>query len=748
MSDLHARLMRHYLESKQLLSAQRMEMLVDAEFYDGNQYSREELEILRNRGQSPLVVNKIKPAVDWVLGTQRRTRVDWKVLARRKDETKSAETKTALLKYINDSNDADQAQSRAFREAVIVGLGWLEEGVRSDDTEEPIYYRSESWRNMWHDPLSIEDDLSDARYVIRVKHLDHDVATALWPNAADILHRATNTFRGIEDELDDSIYPLQHVGGMDYQMPASLLHYANASPTEVAPHRQRVKILEVWYKQPTTKKVLRGNGGLNGLGFNPEQHQSSVDNGVYSLYDSTVNETRLCIMTDFAILNDTPSPYAHNRFPFTPVWCYRSEGRLRYAYGIVRNIRGVQEDLNKRMSKSLHILSTRQIVADVDAATDWYEIADQAANPAGIILLDGTKNAKFEMRTDNALAGQHIDLMNLDAKHIQDVSGITDENLGRDSNALSGKAVTARQEQGNIVTTEIFDRFRAALKTSGEKMLSLIEQFMSEERMIRITGDRGQADYISINEPVFDPQTGAWVIQNDMVATKADFIIDQVDFRATQRAAMMDDLMAMMQKMPPEIALNMLDLVIDSSDMPGREELVARIRKLNGQTDPNSEQTPEDANNQQAIQQRQQAQQALEQQKAELEIELLKAQVKRTNAEAIGKNVDSAYAAMEAGQIAAAMPEVAPLGDGILQSSGWQDANGAPVMPSQSDSQPTAQPAAPHPEIRKNTHPEFPGRIPPYDHALNPHLTSTPQAPSPTGMRAGIETPQNDGVHV
>ncbi len=51
-------------------------MALDQDFYDNLQWDPEDAATLRDRGQMPLVYNEVAPMVDWVIGTERRTRVD------------------------------------------------------------------------------------------------------------------------------------------------------------------------------------------------------------------------------------------------------------------------------------------------------------------------------------------------------------------------------------------------------------------------------------------------------------------------------------------------------------------------------------------------------------------------------------------------------------------------------------------------------------------------------------------------
>ena len=148
--------------------------------------------------------------------------------------------------------------------------------------------------------------------------------------------------------------------------------------------------------------------------------------------------------------------------------------------------------------------------------------------------------------------------------------------------------------------------------------------------------------------------------------------------------------------------------------MPGRDEIVARIRKLNGQEDPNAEETPEMAAKKQAKDQADQQAQAMQQQRAQLEIDELQAKIDKLRAEAVSKNVEGLYSGMTAANLAATVPGILPIADGLLLSSGFKDANGAPLAPQPQESMPVAA-------IPGNTNPVTPP---------NPDL----------GLNAGIET--------
>ncbi len=177
--------------------------------------------------------------------------------------------------------------------------------------------------------------------------------------------------------------------------------------------------------------------------------------------------------------------------------------------------------------------------------------------------------------------------------NIYEMSGVTRENTGQDSNAISGRAILAKQQQGAVTTAELFDNFRLAIQQSGEKALSNVEQFMPDEKAFRILGPDGAAKFVRVNSPRFNPLTGAVVFENDITASSADFIVDQMDYHETVRMAMAESMFESMRNLPPEVQLQLLDMAIELTDLPNKALMVARIRQLNGMPAPGQEKDPQ-----------------------------------------------------------------------------------------------------------------------------------------------------------
>lgn len=596
----HHQLMAYYVQELDRQAENRTERAHDDDFYDNLQWEADDIAALNDRGQKALVYNVISASVDWVTNTEKRAKSDFKVLPRRAEEAEPAVRKTELLKYLSDANYLPHSRSRAFEDAVLSGLGWLEDGITEDNDGEPLYSGYVDWREMLHDSRAKDFKLDDARFIIRSKWVDLDYAIGMFPKRAGLLGRSA-------DEADNSIGITSH--GDDAMDSAELdSHGYNTLSSEYLHGytRRRVRLIEAWLRIPVKGKKLKG-GPFNGEIYDglSRGHRRSVESGEAEIIERIVPRMHVAIFTPAGMLWFSESPYRHNKFPYTPIWGKRRR-RDGQPYGMVRGLKGIQEDINKRASKALHILSTNKVVMDDDALppeTDIETFREEVARPDGIIIKK--RGSELRLETDRELSQYQLQLMERSIAMIQQSSGVTDELLGRKTNASSGIAIQRRQDQGSMATAHFFENLRLSSQLQGEKQLANIEQFVSEEKAFRITNSRGKAEYIKVNDGL---------PENDIIRSKADYVISDADWHASMRQAEVDALLDVVGKIGnPQIMLMVLDLLVENMDLKNRDELVKRIRSMSGMKDPDGDEqeaTPEEqakvaaANEQAAIQKR------------------------------------------------------------------------------------------------------------------------------------------------
>lgn len=666
MMALHSRLLGYYTSELDRQFQNRVERAEDDDYYDNKQWAEEDALVVENRGQKAIVYNVIAASVDWITNTEKRARADFKVLPRRKDDAKPAMRKTELLKYLSDANHTPHHRSRAFEDGVKSGLGWVEDGVDEDSENEPLYSRYVSWREMLHDSRCQQFDIEDSRFLFRSKWIDLDILLAMFRKRQRVLQesaRHAETFLGADAYGDDA---------MDASEQENEYAARTGSDIITGYYRQRVRTIEGWIRIPVDTIRLKG-GSFSGEIYDPHSpgHEWSLaeEKGARKV-SKTAMRMHVAIFTPVGMLWFSESPYRHNRFPFTPVWGKR-RGSDGQPYGLVRGLKGMQDDINKRASKALYILSTNKIIMDEDALPkdmDLEDFRDEAARPDAILLKKKGSSMQFNLETQ--LSQYQLEMMSRSIQLIQQSSGVTDELLGRKTNAVSGKAIQSRQDQGSMATGHFFSNQRLSTTLQGEKQLANVEQFMTEEKAFRITNQRGVAEFVEVNNGL---------PENDIVRSKADFVISDADWHATLRQANVEALIDMIGKINnPQITLMTLDLVIESMDLAMRDELVKRIRKMTGQKDPDAADEPptpeEEAAAAQAQEQQQLQLRGVNAEIAEKEAKAAKllAEVDTAKAKLASINVGTQQQAMDVGALSlAAPPAAAHVADLVLAEAGY-----------------------------------------------------------------------------
>lgn len=679
VQERHDKRRAWFLAEASRQSANRAMMARSESFYDGNQYEFEDAEELRDRGQPVVVYNEVKPTIDWLIGTERKTRVDFLVVA--DDEGEEADNdallKTKLLKYLDETNRASFERSYAAEDAFKAGIGWIEVGLRGDKNGTPIYLGAESWRNILWDSMATKRDLSDARYLFRIKVVDLDVAIALFPEKKDKLEACAQN--GDDAEILRNWLGTGLIAGLDaFSSTDDKLDYLTAKPVDMFNTRERVLLLECWSREPFHNK----------------------EPGPFGIADPMTWRIMCSIMTEKDTLIESWSPFKHDRFPFIPYWAYRNK-RTGLPYSPICQLMGPQEALNHRMSRSLYEASANQLLMEEDAfnpeVMDIDEIRAELDDPHGtaVFARGALAGGKVRDRDNNQSAQFQLNLAQYDQAAIRQMSGVTSENRGLDTNATSGRAVLAKQEQGSLITMELFDNLLFARQMEGEMALSLSEQFITQPMTVRTSGDSGKREYTRINDPQPD---GTYL--NDITQRQAHFTVGEQAWKQSFAEAAFEQLMQVMTQLAsaaPQIVVNLLDVIFEMHpNLPRKQAILKRIRSVNGQADDTGKMTPEQQAEMQQKQQMANAQ--FEAQMAQLQATIREAQAKgeKLEADAMAKRLEGLYLSAQAAQVLAMAPQITPVADELLKSVGFKDMNGQGVI-DPAAAPPVPQPAQPEP---------------------------------------------------
>lgn len=672
--ELHRTLMGHWHNARTQQAENRLDMARDESYDDGDQWHLQDATTLLRRGQAPLVFNLIKESMAWISGVEKHSRTEGKVVPRGPEDVEPAFLKQHLLKFVSDINKEPFEISTSFDECIRGGLSWVDVGIRSDPFDEPLFIRHESWRNVWYDHLDPTFNCGRSRFLFRAKWLDLDVAEAMFPGRMAVIQAKTdiqNEYNYVDDEfyLSDTYRGANDRGDFNSQFAHS--QYMDPFQNNLFNDRRRSRVVEAWYRVPAHARYMFARDPqaqrFNRTQFDQgnDMHAYMAKHGTVTLHDAVMMQMRLVFLTEGGLLTQPATPYKHDRFPLVPLWCFRRK-KDGNPYGYIRNMIDPQEDLNKRRSKMLFLLSTRGAIMENGAVANKQELRRELSRPDLIVEVQGQR--RFELIDDRQMSGEHAKLVAQDEEFIRRAAGVTPENLGHPSNAISGKAIEARQGQGSLTTATAFDSLSYAKQQIGEIKLALVDQFYTDEKTVRILGDDDKVKFLELNKQEQDQQ-GQPLIRNPIHNTQTDFIIGSQEHRESVRMAVFSTLTDLLTRLPPEVIMAYLPQLMELVDVPGKERMIAIARQLSGQEDPAEMETPAGRQRAEEKAQRQAALEQLQAAATVAEVEKMQAEAKVKQADALSKAVSALNDAMAMAKTTSEAIELTPLVEGVIETA-------------------------------------------------------------------------------
>jgi len=188
---------------------------------------------------------------------------------------------------------------------------------------------------------------------------------------------------------------------------------------------------------------------------------------------------------------------------------------------------------------------------------------------------------------------------------IKSVIGMYDASLGARSNETSGRAIMARQREGDVSTFHLPDNQRRAIRHTGRVLIDLIPHYYSAARIVRVRGIDGEERPVQINkafpktdpngQPVMQPQVDANgqpvagpdgqpaqepVMQiHDLTLGKYDLTVSSGPSYTTRREEARTEIMNLIQAYP-QVAPLVGDLLAKKLDWPGADEMAERLKRM------------------------------------------------------------------------------------------------------------------------------------------------------------------------
>ena len=511
----------------------------DRDYTDHHQLTKQEKDILRRRGQPPVINNRIRKKVNFLRGLERQGRTDPKAYPRTPEHQNDADAVTDALRFVADNALFDQGRSHWFEDFLVPGTGAMEIIV-SKDGKRNIEIPNIPWDRFFYDPHSRRLDFSDAKYKGIVIWTDKEDAIAAFPGAEDVLE--TSFIGDNDDTFSDR--PIKWVDSK----------------------RNRVRIIQMYYQWQ----------GVWWLAFFTKSG-FLVDPSESPWLDED-SQPECGIEAQSAYIDRDGMRYGEPRFMIEQ-----------------------QDGINKRESKMLHLVSQRQTFSNRKSGIDPREAKRELAKPDGHITIngEGVYGQDFGViQTGDMAAGQFTLLQ--EAKAEMDETSVNASLTGSDQGD-SGRAILAKQSGGQIEITPLFDSKRAFEMRVYRQVWNRIRQFWTEERWVRVTDDERNVKFVGLNRvitvgeilqhefgsipPEFanDPRLQQPAgIENQVSEMDVDIIVEDSPDVATIQIEQFENLAGLAQAgitFPPEV-------YIQASQLRDKEKL---LQMLQGGDDPEAQ---------------------------------------------------------------------------------------------------------------------------------------------------------------
>lgn len=655
-----------------------------ADYADGNQLDSDLMYKMKSLGIPPAVENIIAPVMKSVQGYEANTRTDWRVTPN--GEVGGQEVADALNYKLNQAerhSKADKACSDAFESQIKCGIGWIEVAKEQNPFAYPYRCRAVHRNEIHWDMSAREYDLSDARWLRRVRWLSADRIAQAFPKHREMilgfgLHGNAYYDMVVLDGGQGGISTgLQNAWDMGR---ASTLYEQEWYNNET----KRLCVTELWYRKWVSVPVIKTpDGRVVEYDSNNPSHQLAVANGLVKPVMASVPKVRLSYWIGSYMLHDGVSPYPHTHFPYVPFWGFK-EDMTGTPYGYVKDMVYPQDNLNSTQSKLRWGLSVMRVerTKDVVLMSDA-QLRQQVARPDADIVLNKHElkdGGKFEVIRDYQLTNQHYQLMQDSRASIERISGISQSFMGS-GGANSGYQEQQRIEQSNQALADIMDNFRESRKQVGEILLELIIHDLGQnQQTVVIEGDAITAERtVVINKPEIDPVTGQTYLSNDIQRTRLMVALEDVPSSTSYRSQQLNALSETAKSLPPEYQAAVLPFMVSLMDMPYKEKIVEAIKSVKQTPTPEQIQQQIDEAVQQALansdKEYKQQQIAIKERELAIKEKLAEVEMLLNRAKAVQTGVQASYSAMQAGVQVAQMPMIAPIADEVMKGAGYQTPN-------------------------------------------------------------------------
>lgn len=473
------------------------------------QWDETVLKQLKLEGRPALTISKMNAFIRQVVNDARQNKPSVKVHpADSGADPETAEVMNGLIRNIEYTSNADVAYDTGMDSAVTGGFGYWRVGLDyayadSFDMDLSIQRVANPF-SVYGDPYSMAADSSDWNSAHVVDRLSKDQFKAKYGKSKTLA------------EWDDESWG-----------------------TEGWREADEVRIAEWWKRVETDIKVQQFMNPMTGevVSYTSDAIARSEEIADYitRLEFKRERTAKTHKVTQYwlsgAEILDTVE-WAGTYIPIIPVYGdeYNIKGK-RYFRSLIHSAKGAQQMFNVWRSRATELVGLSPKVPWIgrvgtfNTDQERWQTANTVNHP--YLEYDGEMPQRIPLDSGPALGAMQEALNASD--DMKSVIGLYDASLGARSNETSGRAIMARQREGDVSTFHFVDNLNRAIRHTGRVLIDLIPHVYTGERVIRVMGEDGTPENKPLGKqyPQVDPKTG-----QPMVDERGQAIMAMHDFKA------------------------------------------------------------------------------------------------------------------------------------------------------------------------------------------------------------------------
>jgi hypothetical protein len=562
------------------LSESREDEIDDLKFYAGSPDNHWQwpADVLATRGavqgqtinaRPCLTINKLPQHVRQVTNDQRQNRPAAKVIPVDDNaDIEVADIFNGMIRHIEYISDADVAYDTACENQVAYGEGYirlLTEYCDDNTFEQDIKIgRVRNSFSVYMDPMIQDPTGADAKWCFVTEDLTREEYERMYPNAAPV---STLQSLGVGDQ--------------------SISNWLN---------EDTVRVADYYYVDYDRATLNLYPGNQTAFSGTPEDKQLKAFFGKpIRSRESDRPKVKYCKINGYEILEQ--NDWAGKWIPVIRVVGneFEVDGRL-YVSGLVRNAKDAQRMYNYWVSQEAEMLALAPKAPFIGYGGQFegYENQWKTANTTNWPYLEVNPDVTdgqgailpLPQRAQPPMASSG--LLQAKAGASEDIKATTgqyDASLGMHSNERSGKAILARQREGDVGTYHFGDNLARSVRNIARQLVDLIPKIYDTQRVARIIGEDGDTKMVRVNPDQAQPvnkivdQAGIVVEKiYNLGVGKYDVVAVTGPGYATKRQEALDAMSQLLQGNPQLWAVAG-DLFVKNMDWPGAQEMAKRFAK-------------------------------------------------------------------------------------------------------------------------------------------------------------------------